>query len=309
MAGQFGFSGFAEALAFGRESRLEGRLESRRQRFQEQELQFDISKEQQKRIDEVAAQVRANVTLVGEARRKGLIPAENFPGLLRSTEGMIATLSKLDNTLAIQLNSSFQSALTAKPTGGILAKQAGETAVTTAETILEKPPTQFQREKLAGVEAPVVTPPASAFVDELGNLKPLVSNSTRQFVAQLFGGVLDPFGNFRLLNPEDAPKALEIAATAEALLLGGQEQSVAAAVQRAGKESGFFPDVPVVPASVATTVGEKPGAPVTKIDVPIGGGTAIVFEGKIHDVVQEFPNGDMLIKDREGGAPFRVRSK
>ncbi|KKL66338.1 hypothetical protein LCGC14_2145980 [marine sediment metagenome] len=308
--GQFGFGGFAEALASGRESRQQGRLESRRLGMEERELglresgfEAGLAKEMDAEIKTVAAQVRANITLIGEEFRKGL-GAENIPGLIRLTEGMLTTLSKLNKPLAIQLNSSFQSVLTAKPTGERLAIQAGEVAVTETETIAERlgAPTEAVAQARGQLPAPVA-PPVSAFTDELGNLKATVSNSTRQFVAQLFGGVLDPVGNFRLLNPEDAPKALEIAAAAEALLLSGQEQSVAAAVQRASRESGFFPGAPVV-----QPTGGEAGAPVTEVDVPIGG-TAIVFEGKVHDVVQKFPNGDMLIKDREGGVPFRVRSK
>ena len=221
---------------------------------------------------------------------------------------MIGTLAELKPDVAIQLNSEFETLKTIKPTGerlaGIKGEAVAETRLGEVRGLVEAGVPPGVARETAGITAPVAPEvPVSAFTDEFGNLKTTVSNSTRQFVAQLFGGVLDPVGNFRLLNPEDAPKALEVAAAAEALLLSGQEQSVAAAVQRAARESGIFPGTA---APVAQPTGGE--APVTEIDVPIGG-AAIVFEGKVHDVVQRFPNGDMLIKDREGGAPFRVRSK
>lgn len=95
MAGQFGFAGFAEALASGRESRAEGRLESGRQRFKEQELQFEISKESQKRIDTVVANFDGSVDIMAEVLRGGGT-VEERPALNRLLLGQIETVSKFD---------------------------------------------------------------------------------------------------------------------------------------------------------------------------------------------------------------------
>ena len=74
-------------------------------------------------------------------------------------------------------------------------------------------------------------------------LKPAVSNSLRQSVARLFGGALDPAtGKFILLDPTQGPKAVAVNALAEAMILSGDETSVANAVQAAGRSFGVsFP--------------------------------------------------------------------
>jgi len=318
MAGEFGFSGFAEALASGRESRLQGRLESRRLGMEERELglqerEFEagLAKEFKVELNTIEENFRGSIDILAEVLRGGG-SLEERPGLNTLVQSQIATVSKVDPPRGQRMANMYAALQRTPATVGREAVTEAGAAVTQARATGEAlrgagvPGATLEATAQAqGLLPAPVTPtvPTSAFTDEFGNLKAPVSNSTRQFVAQLFGGVLDPLGNFRLLNPEDAPKALEIAAAAEALLLSGQEQSVAAAVQRASRESGFFPGAPVV-----QPTGGEAGAPVTEVDVPIGG-TAIVFEGKVHDVVQKFPNGDMLIKDREGGVPFRVRSK
>lgn len=127
----------------------------------------------------------------------------------------------------------------ADATGGRV--RAKRTIEETTE-ILGRPPTEAERARIAKV-APSDAATSKALLDGDGNVKPAVSNSIRQFTAQLFGGLFSPeTGNFSLLDKSDAKRALELGAAAEALIAGGHEHSVAAAVYRAAKARGIeFP--------------------------------------------------------------------
>lgn len=234
MAGEFGFAGLAEALARGRESRQEARFESSRQAMQEREFglqerrfEADLKKELRVELDTVTAQVRADIALIGEKRREGLGP-ENFPGVLRATEGMIATISKLNKPLAIQLNSALQSALTAQPTGGILAKQAGEEARITAEATLKRPLETGEPEQLVGFEQVALVRPD--VLDETGAVKREVSAEIRKQAAQMLGGSVET-----ALPADIARISLELGAETERVLEAGEEDSVGQAMALAMK--------------------------------------------------------------------------
>ena len=314
MAGQFGFGGFAESLASGRESRQQGRLLRGRQELEEREFglresQFKagLAKEMAGEIKIVKAQIRATNNLIAEKLGAGL-SVEDIPGLVKTAEVMLTTLGKFDTAAAIQLGGELNSALntpsTVRKEAGIAAR--GEVAgaeATAAELTARGTPTTLEATARAqGLLPAPVTPsvPVSAFMDEFGNLKTTVTNSMRNTVNQLFKSEMDAFGNFRLLNPDDAPTALSILATAEALLLGGHEQSAGAAARTAAKQFGIpFPEDIVKPSG-------QPTAPVTGLDVPVDGGV-IVFDGKPHDIIRRLPNGNLFIRDREGGPPFTVR--
>ncbi|MCH9015475.1 MAG: hypothetical protein IH877_07325, partial [Gemmatimonadetes bacterium] len=192
--GQFGFGGFAEALASGREGRAEARLESGRQRFQERELglkerQFesDLAKEHKDELNLIEENFRGTIDILAEVLRGGG-SLEERPALNQHVQSQIATVSKIDPVRGQRMANQY-AALQRTPS------TVGREAVTTAEAGVAQ--AQATAEELRGAGVPVtlqetaqaqkllpapVAPPASAFVDEFGNLKTTVSNSTRQFV-------------------------------------------------------------------------------------------------------------------------------
>ncbi len=313
--GQFGFGGFAEALASGRESRQQGRLESGRLAMQERELglkerrlKADLSAEEREAIDIVEANFDGTIDILAEVLRGGG-SLEERPALNTLVQSQIATVSKVDPPRGQRMANMYAALQRTPATVGREAVTEAGAAVTQAKATGEAlrgagvPGATLEATAQAqGLLPAPVTPsvPVSAFVDEFGNLKTIVTNSMRNTVNQLFKSEMDAFGNFRLLNPDDAPTALSILATAEALLLGGHEQSAGAAARTAAKQFGIpFPEDIVKPSG-------QPTAPVTGLDVPVDGGV-IVFDGKPHDIIRRLPNGNLFIRDREGGPPFTVR--
>ena len=196
--------------------------------------------------DQIFASVRSGFKdLSAAAKRDGdPLPISNTLLEARIKEGQAG----LGPAAALEKKTAEAGAVAESEAAGTAAGKFVEPKVRAARTIeettalLDREPTAQERVRLAGV-APSDAAASKALLDDAGNVKPAVSNSIRQFTAQLFGGVFSPeTGNFSLLDADDSKRALELGAAAEALIAGGHEHSIAAAVDRAAKARGIgFP--------------------------------------------------------------------
>ena len=134
--GRFGFGGFAEALASGREGRAEARLESGRQRFQERELglkerQFesDLAKEFKDEINLIEENFRGTIDILAEVLRGGG-SLEERPGLNTLVQSQIATVSKIDPVRGQRMANQYAALQRTPSTVGRESATAGQALAT-----------------------------------------------------------------------------------------------------------------------------------------------------------------------------------
>jgi len=238
MAGEFGFSGFAEALASGRESRQQGRLLRSRQELEEREFglkerEFEagIAKEMDAEVKTVTESVRATIRFLSDQLRAGLT-LERFPAMVKIIENGLATLSTLKLPVAMQLGAEFESLRTIKSTVGKEAEIAGVAAGTTeiakATTILGQVPTTGQREQLAGFEE--VVPVRSALLDETGAVTTATAAELRKQMVIMLGGSAET-----ALPADLARTGQDLLAESERIIEAGEEDSPGQALALAMK--------------------------------------------------------------------------
>ena len=137
MAGQFGFGGVAEKLASGRESRQQGRLESRRLGMEEREFglrerEFEagLAKEFKVELNTIEENFRGSIDILAEVLRGGG-SLEERPGLNTLVQSQIATVSKVDPPRGQRMANMYAALQRTPSTVGREAATAGEVAAGT----------------------------------------------------------------------------------------------------------------------------------------------------------------------------------
>ena len=234
MAGQFGFGGFAEALASGRESRQQGRLESRRLGMEERalgleerEFEAGLAKEFKVELNTIEENFRGSVDILAEVLRGGG-SLEERPGLNTLVQSQIATVSKVDPPRGQRMANMYAALQRTPSTAGREAVTTGKALRTETEATLERPLAPGEPEQLVGFE--VEAPARSALLDETGAVKREASAEIRKQAVQMLGGSAET-----ALPADLARTGQELIAEVERILEAGEEDSVGQALASAMK--------------------------------------------------------------------------